>query len=225
MEYKKLTLSEKLNIIRAGVLGANDGIIGGAGVILGVTGATTNNTVVFVAGIAEMLAVAFSMVSGEFVSVSSQKDTEKAVVAKAETLLATQPTIVHDEIAIYYEQRGADPKLAARVADDLMTNDALKHYVQIKYGIVFGKYLSPAHALVSSFIASISGGIWPLLSVILLPDNLKVIGTILATLWALFFNWLAKRLGGTSTNNSSNFAQHIHRSSHNGLHLLAWNPI
>ena len=86
MEYKKLTLSEKLNIIRAGVLGANDGIIGGAGVILGVTGATTNNTVVFVAGIAEMLAVAFSMASGEFVSVSSQKDTEKAVVAKAETL-------------------------------------------------------------------------------------------------------------------------------------------
>ncbi|WP_273946610.1 VIT1/CCC1 transporter family protein, partial [Leuconostoc mesenteroides] len=166
MEYKKLTLSEKLNIIRAGVLGANDGIIGGAGVILGITGATTNNTVVFVAGIAEML-------------------------AKVETLLATQPTIVHDEIAIYYEQRGADPKLAARVADDLMTNDALKHYVQIKYGIVVGKYLSPAHALVSSFIASISGGIWPLLSVILLPDNLKVIGTILATLWALFLTgWL-----------------------------------
>lgn len=196
MEYKKLTLSEKLNIIRAGVLGANDGIIGGAGVILGVTGATTNNTVVFVAGIAEMLAVAFSMASGEFVSVSSQKDTEKAVVAKAETLLATQPTIVHDEIAIYYEQRGADPKLATRVADDLMTNDALKHYVQIKYGIVVGKYLSPAHALVSSFIASISGGIWPLLSVILLPDNLKVIGTILATLWALFLTgWLSAWAG------------------------------
>ena len=66
MEYKKLTLSEKLNIIRAGVLGANDGIIGGAGVILGVTGSTTNNTVVFVAGLAEMLAVCFGFVTKRY---------------------------------------------------------------------------------------------------------------------------------------------------------------
>lgn len=186
MKYKKLTLSEKLNIIRAGVLGANDGIIGGAGVILGITGATTNNTVVFVAGIAEMLAVAFSMASGEFVSVSSQKDTEKSVVTKAENILLTQPRIIHDEMSIYYEKRGADPQLAAHVADDLMKKDALVHYVQIKYGIIVGQYLSPAHALVSSFIASISGGIWPLLSVMLLPDKLKVLGTIVATVWALF---------------------------------------
>ena len=69
MTKKKLSLSERLNIIRAGVLGANDGIIGGAGVILGVTGATTNNTVIFVAGVAEMFAVAFYMASGEFLSV------------------------------------------------------------------------------------------------------------------------------------------------------------
>lgn len=192
MTKKKLSLSERLNIIRAGVLGANDGIIGGAGVILGVTGATTNNTVIFVAGVAEMFAVAFSMASGEFVSVSSQKDTEQAVVAKAENLLATQPQVVHDEIATYYEQRGATPELAAQVADDLMAKDALKHYVQIKHGIVVGEYLSPSHALVSSFIASVSGGVWPLLAVAFLPQDYKVIGTVMATLWALFLTgWLS----------------------------------
>ena len=86
MTKKKLSLSERLNIIRAGVLGANDGIIGGAGVILGVTGATTNNTVIFVAGVAEMFAVVFSMASGEFVSVSSQKDTEQAVLLRLKPL-------------------------------------------------------------------------------------------------------------------------------------------
>lgn len=192
MAKQKLTLSEKLNIIRAGVLGANDGIIGGAGVILGVTGATTNNTVIFVAGIAEMFAVAFSMASGEFVSVSSQKDTEKAVVTQVKTLLATQPAVIHDEIAAHYEARGAEPKLAARVADDLMVKDALGHYVQIKYGFIVEKYLSPAHALISSFIASVSGGIWPLLAVVVLPEGWKVVGTVVATLWALFLTgWLS----------------------------------
>lgn len=192
MGKKKFALSEKLNIIRAGVLGANDGIIGGAGVILGVTGATTNNTIIFVAGIAEMFAVAFSMASGEFVSVSSQKDTEEAVVAQAKTLLAKQPSAVHDEIAAHYEMRGAEPQLAALVADDLMAKDALTHYVQIKYGIVVGEYLSPLHALISSFIASISGGVWPLLAVVFLPGNWRVAGTVLATLWALFLTgWLS----------------------------------
>lgn len=192
MTKKKLTLSERLNIVRAGVLGANDGIIGGAGVILGVTGATTNSMVIFVAGLAEMFAVAFSMASGEYVSVSSQKDTEKAVVAQSKQLLVENPAQIQQTIAQHYQTKGADAVLANGVATDLMARDALGNYVRIKYGFDVDQFLSPTHALWSSFFASLAGGIWPLLAIILLPQEWRVTGTIIATLWALFLTgWLS----------------------------------
>ncbi|QBO35924.1 VIT family protein [Periweissella cryptocerci] len=192
MTKKKLTLTERLNIVRAGVLGANDGIIGGAGVILGVTGATTNSTVIFVAGLAEMFAVAFSMASGEFVSVSTQKDTERAVVVKAKAALRTNPEQVHQVITAHYQAKGAGLELASGVATDLMHSDALGNYVRIKYGFEVNQFLSPIHALWSSFFASLAGGIWPLLAIILVPQEWKVVGTIIATLWALFLTgWLS----------------------------------
>jgi VIT1/CCC1 family predicted Fe2+/Mn2+ transporter len=198
MAKKKVELSDRLNMLRAAVLGANDGIIGAAGVILGVSGAPVAGSTVLIAGVAELLAVALSMSSGEYVSVSSQKDAELAIVNKIKVDTGMIDTTDYEQVTTYFVAKGVDKELAQQAAKEALANNPVTAIAHLRYQIEPDELLSPKQAAVSSFIASVGGGIWPLLAVVFAPADLKVGMTILATLFALWATgFLSAKLGNS----------------------------
>ena len=125
----------KLNWLRAGVLGANDGIVSVAGLVMGVAGATTDRTPIVIAGVAGIVSGALSMAVGEYVSVSTQLDSEKALLAKEKWELAHLPEQELAELADLYEDKGLEPALARQVAEQLTARDALRAHADIEFGI------------------------------------------------------------------------------------------
>src|SRR4051812_2191946 len=125
-EPHKSTLSERLNWLRAGVLGANDGLVSTAGIVVGVAGATSAVSSILTAGVAGLVAGSLSMAGGEYVSVSSQRDTEAAALDIERMELATIPEQEEDELAGIYRERGLSEHLARQVARELMDGDALR---------------------------------------------------------------------------------------------------
>ena len=125
-EFHDASVNAKLNWIRAAVLGANDGIVSVAGLVVGVAGATTNQSAIFTAGIAGLVAGALSMAVGEYVSVSSQKDAEKSLIAKEKIELVNNPEHELQELADIYEKKGLTKKTAKQVARELTDNDPIK---------------------------------------------------------------------------------------------------
>jgi VIT1/CCC1 family predicted Fe2+/Mn2+ transporter len=189
----------RLNWLRAGVLGANDGIVSVAGTVLGVAGATTSTFAIATAGIASLCAGAFSMAGGEYVSVSTQRDTERAMIAKERHELETMPEAELAELAGLYQQRGLTPSTARLVAAELTAHDALHAHAEVELGIDPHEYTSPWAAAVSSLLAFTTGALLPLV-VILLP--LGVVGQI-ATVVAvavglLLTGYVSARLGGAA---------------------------
>ena len=167
-------LAERLNWLRAGVLGANDGIVSIAGLVVGVAGATTDRTAILLAGVAGLVAGALSMAGGEFVSVSTQRDTEQAALAKERRELATMPEEEERELAEIYEERGLSPETATRVARELTENDALAAHAEAELQIDPNSLTSPWHAAWASLIAFSVGGLLPLLAIVLPPVSLRV---------------------------------------------------
>ena len=159
---RKSTMAERSNTLRAGVLGANDGILTVVGVLFSVAAATTNEFTIFIAGLSDLLACAFSMASGEYASVSSQKDTEKAVVAKEARLLKTDFKQQLAAVTAYYQARGVTAATAQAIADELLQKKPLATVIRIKYDLELGHYMSPWQAAFSSLVAAASGGIFPL---------------------------------------------------------------
>src|SRR4051795_12028751 len=127
-------INNRLNWLRAGVLGANDGIVSTAGIVLGVAGATASRGVILTAGIAGLAAGALSMAVGEYVSVSTQRDTERALLAKERRELHETPDEELAELAYLYEQKGLKPDLAMRVAVELTAHDALAAHAEVELG-------------------------------------------------------------------------------------------
>ena len=119
-EIKKLRLSEKLNVIRAGVLGANDGIISVAGIVTGVAGAQQSQMTLFISGLAGMFAGALSMGGGEYVSVSTQRDTQRNMVKLQEAMIAANPNREENALTSYYENKGLGLELSKQVSASLM---------------------------------------------------------------------------------------------------------
>src|SRR4051794_30364189 len=119
------SLGERLNWLRAGVLGANDGIVSVAGLVVGVAGATPERTAIMVAGVASLVAGALSMAGGEYVSVSTQRDTEQAALRAVRTALRSQPEAHLDRLAAAYESDGVPPALARQIAAELTGHDAV----------------------------------------------------------------------------------------------------
>ncbi|GAB94962.1 VIT1/CCC1 family predicted Fe2+/Mn2+ transporter [Kineosphaera limosa] len=190
-------LSQRLNALRAGVLGANDGILSTAGVVLGVAGATTDQTQVLLAGIAALVAGAVSMSLGEYVSVSSQRDSEKALVVKESRELATMPQEELAELVQLYEARGLSNETATVVANELTAKDALRAHLDIELGIDPDNYVSPTVAAFWSAAAFVAGGLLPVLAVVLTTAALRVPITYTAVLIALGLTGaLGARLGG-----------------------------
>ncbi|MEY4321328.1 MAG: hypothetical protein RL167_56 [Actinomycetota bacterium] len=164
-EFQRNAMAAKLNWLRAGVLGANDGIVSTAGLVMGVAGATTDSNAILIAGVAGLVAGSISMAGGEYTSVSAQKDSEKASLEKERKELAEQPEVELRELAWFYEQKGLSFELATKVAKELTAKDALKAHAEAELGIDSEQHVSPSQAALASFVAFAGGSVLPLLAV------------------------------------------------------------
>jgi VIT1/CCC1 family predicted Fe2+/Mn2+ transporter len=178
-------LSQRLNWLRAGVLGANDGIVSTAGLVVGVAGATVERAPIATAGIAGLVAGAVSMALGEYVSVSSQRDSERALIAKEQAELATMPHEELAELTQLYQDKGLSPQTASQVAEELTANDALAAHLDAELNIDQHDIVSPWRAAYASAIAFLIGGVLPVVAIIVFPDSMRVPATFTAVLLAL----------------------------------------
>ncbi len=178
-------LAGRLNWLRAGVLGANDGIVSTAGLVVGVAGATTSTVAIVTAGVAGLAAGAVSMALGEYVSVSSQRDTERALLAKERAELAASPDGELAELAALYVQKGLHPETAKRVATELTERDALVAHAEAELGIHPDELTNPWHAAGASALAFTVGALLPLIAIILPGPGTRVPITFVVVLLAL----------------------------------------
>ncbi|KZB83286.1 VIT1/CCC1 transporter family protein [Amycolatopsis regifaucium] len=167
-------LGGRLNWLRAGVLGANDGIVSVAGIVVGVAGATTDSTTIATAGIAGLVAGALSMAGGEYVSVSTQRDTERAQLRLEKRELKEMPEAEERELAEIYESKGLSPELAAEVARELTEKDALQAHAEAELGIDPDNLTSPWQAAWASLAAFTVGALLPLLSILWTSTSARV---------------------------------------------------
>lgn len=194
------TMQERLNTLRAGVLGANDGILTVVGVLVSVAAASSNQFTIFIAGLSDLLACAFSMACGEFSSVSTQKDTEKAAVAKEAKLLKTNFEDEARAVRDYYVNKGVSQKTSDAIARDLLQKDPLTTVVRVKYSLQLGHYLNPWHAALSSLVSAATGGIFPLFAMTFAPVGFKWYATIGAViLSSALTGYLSAKLGNGLT--------------------------
>lgn len=192
-------LAQRLNWLRAGVLGANDGIVSTAATVVGVAGATAASAPILIAGLAAAVGGAVSMALGEYVSVSSQRDSERALIAKETRELAEMPEQELAELAGLYEQKGLSPATALRVATELTEHDALAAHLSIELGINQEDVVSPWHAALASALAFTLGAILPLLAILLPPPEWRVPVTFVSMLIALALTGaVAAHIGGSS---------------------------
>ncbi|MCW5841754.1 MAG: VIT family protein [Caldilinea sp.] len=189
--------TERIGWLRAAVLGANDGIVSTASLVVGVAAASTGRTEVLIAGVAGLVAGAMSMAAGEYVSVSSQEDTEKADLARERDELATQPQAELDELTGIYVQRGLDEGLARQVAEQLTAKDALGAHARDELGISEVMTARPVQAALASAATFAVGAALPLAVVLLAPVETLVYTVSLTSLVFLAaLGMLAARAGG-----------------------------
>ena len=178
-------LAQRLNWLRAGVLGANDGIVSVAAIVVGVAGATTAAGPILTAGVAGLVGGAFSMALGEYVSVSSQRDSEHALIEKERRELEEMPDEELAELAGLYELKGLSPETARQVAIELTEKDALRAHLSTELNIDPDDVVSPWHATFASALAFLLGGVLPLLAIALPPASWRLPVTFVSVLVAL----------------------------------------
>lgn len=187
----------RLNWLRAGVLGANDGIVSTAGLVVGVAAASTDNGPLLAAGVAGLVAGAVSMALGEYVSVSSQRDAERSLLDKERRELRDEPDQELEELAALYEAKGLSPETSWTVARELTDHDPFAAHVDIELGIDPEALTNPWHAALSSAVAFVSGALLPLLAILLAPMGIRIPVTFAVVLLALALTGaLSARLGG-----------------------------
>ncbi len=198
LEFTRNTMASKLNWLRAGVLGANDGIMSTSGLILGVAASPgVSSSTILIAGVAAVVAGSISMAGGEYTSVSAQRDSEKAAIAVEREELKNNPEGELRELAWFYEQKGISPKLAIQVAEELTKQDALKAHAEAELGIDSEHHVSPIQAALSSFVAFAIGGLLPLLAVIGPWVDFRIQATIASVVLALILTgYVGARIGG-----------------------------
>ena len=166
--------TRRIGWLRAAVLGANDGIVSTASLILGVAAAHATREAILTAGVASLVAGAMSMAAGEYVSVSSQSDTEQADIARERSELAGMPEAERQELADIYVKRGLEEELAFKVADQLMAKDALGAHLRDELGISEVTTARPIQAAITSAATFTAGAILPLLSVLVAPAGMII---------------------------------------------------
>lgn len=190
-------VNARLNRLRAGVLGANDGIVSTAGIVIGVAGATASRSAIGVAGVAGLVAGALSMAVGEYVSVNTQRDTEHALIAQEKHELETMPEQELDELTQLYRRKGLSESLARQVATELTDNNALEAHLETELKIDANDLSSPWAAAVSSAVSFTVGALLPLLVIVLTPASIRsplTFGTVIVALGIT--GRVSARLGG-----------------------------
>ncbi len=188
-------LNNRLNWVRAGVLGANDGIVSTAGIVVGVAGATAARSSIAVAGVAGLVAGAMSMATGEYVSVATQRDSEEALLDKERRELAEDPEDELAELAGIYAGKGLSADLALEVARQLSEHDALGAHAEAELGIDPDDLTSPVSAALASMLSFTLGALLPLLTILLVPASTRLGVTVLAVALALAVTgWLSAGL-------------------------------
>lgn len=192
-------LAQRLNALRAGVLGANDGIVSTAAVVVGVAGATTEAGPILMAGLAAAIGGAVSMALGEYVSVSSQRDSERHLIEQQNRALRDDPEGELLALARSYEERGISPATARRAAEELFASNALEAQMRERHNIDPGEVTSPWHAAIASFVSFVVGALLPLLAILLPAPELRVPVAFGATLLSLSLTGaIAAGIGGGS---------------------------
>ena len=192
-------LACRLNWLRAGVLGANDGIVSVAAIVVGVAGATSSVAPILIAGLAGLVGGAISMALGEYVSVSSQRDSQHALIAKERYELATMPEEELAELTAIYAAKGLSDETAAKVADELTAHDALTAHLEAELGINQADIVSPWQAAGASALAFFIGALLPMLAILLPPEPARVPVTFAAVLVALAITGATgARIGGST---------------------------
>jgi vacuolar iron transporter family protein len=195
MRHREQHRSSRIGWLRAAVLGANDGIVSTASLIVGVASAASSQQEILVAGVAGLVAGALSMAAGEYVSVSSQADTERADLNRERRELATQPKAEEDELTAMYVRRGLDHDLAQRVARQLMAKDALVAHARDELGLTEAQAARPLQAAFASAATFAAGAAVPIVAITVVPPSVMVVSTLsLACLIAL--GAIAARTGG-----------------------------
>ena len=188
--------AERLNILRAGVLGANDGIISIAGVVIGVASATSNIWFILISALSAIFAGAFSMAVGEYVSVSTQKDTEEAAVAKEQALLDRSPESARESLYQTFLSQGDCETEAEVKVNQAFSKNPIKVLVEEKYGVDMEEITNPWHAAVSSFLSFSVGSLPPTLAILLFPDPYRIpITAVVVALTLILTGYVSAKLG------------------------------
>ncbi|RPH93367.1 MAG: VIT family protein [Lysobacterales bacterium] len=197
--HKERHRTDSIGWLRAAVLGANDGIVSTASLIIGVAAANATHDSVMVAGVAGLVAGAMSMAAGEYVSVRSQSDSEQAALDMERRELATDSKGEHRELAAIYASRGLDPELAKQVAEQLMAHDALGAHARDELGISEVMRARPVQAALSSAVSFAVGAAMPLLAVVLVPGSALIpVVSVTSLAFLAILGGLAARVGGAS---------------------------
>lgn len=198
-EPHDLNFAERLNWLRAGVLGANDGIVSVAATVVGVAGVTNQSAPIFIAGMAAVIGGAISMALGEYVSVSSQRDSQRALVEKERQELAEDPEAELAELAGIYQAKGLSRQTAMQVATELTAHDPLAAHLSAELNIDEEEEANPWHAAYASAAAFVVGAILPMMAIMLPPEQIRIPVTFAAVLVALALTGtLGAYIGGSS---------------------------
>jgi VIT1/CCC1 family predicted Fe2+/Mn2+ transporter len=197
-EPHRVAFASRLNWLRAGILGANDGIVSIAALVVGVAAATSDIRAILIAGVAGIVAGSISMAAGEYVSVSSQRDSEKALIARERQELIDQPDEELLELAEIYQAKGLTASTARLVAKELTAHDAISAHLEAELGIDERQLTNPWHAAFSSALAFLAGATLPMLAITLPPDGWRIPLAFGASLLALAITgWVGARLGNS----------------------------
>ncbi|MGO1225899.1 MAG: VIT1/CCC1 transporter family protein [Brachybacterium sp.] len=193
---ERTSRSEQVNRLRAGVLGANDGIVSVAGLAVGVAGATADIRWLLIAGLAALVAGALSMAMGEYVSVSTQRDTDRALITRTRAELAADPAAEHDHLVEALTETGIPEEVVESVATSLERHDALAAHTRFRHDVEDDAVVSPWGAAAASLVSFSLGGIVPLIAILAAPPLLRLPVTMAAVVAALaLLGMVSARLG------------------------------
>ena len=195
-----MSLAARINIMRAAVMGANDGILSVAGIVVGVAGATTNSFAIFISGFAGAIAGTVSMAMGEYVSVNTQKDAQRRAVMEQKRAVDDHYDDEFNFVKQKYVDSGIKAELATQATKEMMEKDAVVTTVRERYGFNVNEFTSPYAAAIASMIAFPTGSILPMVAITLLPQSMRIWGTFIAVIIGLTITgYTAACLGQSDT--------------------------
>lgn len=196
LKQNKQSLAQRINILRASVMGANDGVLSVAAIVIGVASAGTSNYAILISGLAGMLAGTVSMAMGEYVSVNAQKDAQQQAILIEKNALKNNYADTCTYVQQKYEAQGISKELASQATKEMMAGNALATIIRERYGFELGEFTNPYAAAIASMISFPLGSILPMVAITVLPTTIKIPATFIAVASALLITgYAAAKLG------------------------------